>query len=149
MKKLIVNNEHEAPANKVATLLAIWATLAELLDKVTSLPNGYHLAWELSIQHYGDHEWDEWEAYCSVRMVFQAKVGEIKNQTQYVDVPVTDVHEIMLYEGDGTFCWHSDCKKPMDDLKTIGLIAEAVVKGKLPSGHHYEYNWLPPRKTSK
>lgn len=162
MKKLIVHS-NDAPIKNISTILATWATLADLVDQKVRLPQGCHLQWELSLQKVSplgqfnrnlvrmehdqkpEEQFEGWESYSSVRMVFPAYVGKV-NDRQCVEVPMTEVSEVMIYEN-GTIYWHSYVKKPEDDPETIAKLAEAVSKGKLPSGHHYECNFIPRLKS--
>jgi hypothetical protein len=150
MNKLIVETKN-APMKSVVAVLATWSKLAELVEENATLPKGCELEWELVFQRVcRSSGWSVsksagyWESATAVRMVFEAKVGGIGDKKQIVSVPLTEVNEIMI-GSDDWFYWHRENGRgtPKNDLETIKRLAEAVSKGKLPSGHHYRCNWVP------
>ncbi len=154
MKKLIVETKN-APIGIVSSILATWSKLAELVDKEVTLTRGCDLEWELVLRHISRTAGfsmkdgaDYWVSYSAVKMIFPAHVEGVEYSfgSQVVNVPLTVVEEVMIYD-DNTFSWHdSDKARPEEDTGTIKRLAEAVSKGKLvtESGvHHYRKNWIP------
>jgi hypothetical protein len=155
MNKLIVRT-NDAPFTAIAGILAKWSKLAELVEQRITFPKGCNLEWELVFQHVSrETGWsvekgtDYWEAFGMVRMVFRAYLGMFSDKLPYTNVPLTEVDAVIIHS-DGVF-WHSKKGKanPGDDMETIERLAEAVSKGKLPSGHHYRCNWIPAFDSSQ
>lgn len=156
MTKLIASTNDKpvkVPQKNIALILQTWAELAGLVEQKAAITKGCYLEWELLIQHVepdeppspkrkGGEFTYSYVAIATVRMAFEAYTARFSNLRQHVSVPVTEVDQITITD-DGLFSWHCAEKRLDIGSETIAKLAEAVSKGKLKSGHHYECNRFP------